>query len=157
VRSCEIVVLTVPFSQAAAAVESCASEFRPGQIVVDVTVPMVFRGGRAEYVDQQGESSAETIARRLPAAVSLVAAFKTLPAAVLADLDVPLNCDDFVCADDQAAKNRVISAAALIPSLRPLDGGPLHTARAVERMTVLLAALNRTYKKRGARFRIEGI
>jgi NADPH-dependent F420 reductase len=153
----EFVMLTVPYSQALDAVETCARSLRPGQVLVDVTVPMTFRDGRPEYVDQAGESNSEILARRLPSSVPLVAAFKTIPATILADLQVPLNCDDFVCGDDPEAKKKLISAAALIPSFRPLDAGSLQTARALERMTVLLAGLNRTYKKRGARFRIEGL
>ena len=35
--------------------------------------------------------------------------------------------------------------------------GPLKTARTLERMTVLAIHLNRHYKKKGARYRIEGL
>ena len=59
--------------------------------------------------------------------------------------------------DVDEAKRSVIAAATLIPSLRPLDGGPLRMARTLERMTVLAAELNRRYRKKGARFKVEGI
>jgi predicted dinucleotide-binding enzyme len=45
----------------------------------------------------------------------------------------------------------------LIPSLRALDAGPLRTARTLERMAVLAVDLNRRYRKKGARFRIQGV
>ena len=50
-----------------------------------------------------------------------------------------------------------MQAAALIPTLRPIDAGPLQTARTLERMTVLAVNLNLRYKKRNARFRVEGL
>jgi hypothetical protein len=157
IAASEIVFLTVPFAQALDAVESCRSLLSPDHTIVDVTVPMVFRKGHAEYEEQQGGSNSELIARHLPDGVPLVAAFKTIPASVLADLEMPLNCDVFVCSDAEQAKQQVMAAASLIPSLRPFDGGPLRTARTLERMAVLAAELNRRYKKNAARYRIEGI
>jgi predicted dinucleotide-binding enzyme len=50
-----------------------------------------------------------------------------------------------------------MAVAELIPTLRPLDAGPLRNARILERMTVLAIHLNRRYKKKHARFRIEGL
>lgn len=153
----EIVFLTVPFGMAVPAVESCRTDFRAGQVVVDVTVPMGFREGHAEYVEQEAGSNSELIARHMPEGVHLVAAFKTIPAHVLAELETGLNCDIFVCGDSMEAREKVINAAGMIPSLRPLDAGPLRLARTLERMTVLAVNLNRRHKKKGARFRVEGL
>jgi NADPH-dependent F420 reductase len=153
----KIVFLTVPFEQAVDAVEGCRSLLGSHHILVDVTVPMVFRAGHAVYIEQEGRSNSEIIADHLPDGVPLVAAFKTIPALILADLQQNLNCSLFVCSDTGEAKQTIIEAASLIPSLHPLDGGPLHMARTLERMTVLAAELNRRYKKKGARYRIEGI
>jgi NADPH-dependent F420 reductase len=118
---------------------------------------MVFYGGSAEYIEPGGESNAESIARHLPDGTFLVAAFKTIPAHVLADLDVLLDCDVFVCSDSEPASQAVMAAARLIPSLRPVDGGPLRTARTLERMAVLAVNLNRRYREKRARFRVQGI
>jgi NADPH-dependent F420 reductase len=153
----EIVFLTVPYEHAVPAVESCRADFSPGHILVDVTVPMAFREGRAEYVEQEAGSNAELLARHVPEGVHLVAAFKTIPAHVLAEREIELNCDIFVCGDSKAAREKVMEAASIIPTLRPLDAGPLRMARTLERMTVLAVNLNRRYKKKGARFRIEGL
>ncbi|MBZ5494997.1 MAG: NADPH-dependent F420 reductase [Acidobacteriia bacterium] len=153
----EIIFLTVPFAQAVNAVENCGTLLTSRHVIVDVTVPLLFRAGHAEYLEPENGSNSEQIARHLPAGVPLVAAFKTIPAFVLADLETTLNCDVFVCSDSADAKQKVMAAANLIPSLRPLDGGPLRTARTLERMTTLAAELNRHYKKKGARYRIEGI
>jgi NADPH-dependent F420 reductase len=153
----EIILLTVPYGQAVDAIEGCRSALTRNHIIVDVTVPMIFRQGRAEYVEQSRLSNAEIIAGHLPDGVSLIAAFKTIPAAILMDLQKALDCDVLVCGDCEEAKQKLILAAATIPSLRPLDGGSLKNARALELMTVLAADLNRRYQKKGARYRIVGI
>ncbi len=153
----DIVFLTVPFDQAVTAVRSCRDDFSPGLVLVDVTVPMTFRNGRPEYLEQQGMSNTEIIAGSLPAGVDLVGAFKTIPAHLLAEVDRPLDCDVFVCGDSPRAKEKVMEAVRLIPTLRPLDAGPLSSARTLERMTVLAVQLNRRYQSNGARFRVMGI
>lgn len=153
----EVVFLTVPFDQAAAAIESSRADFRQGSVVVDVTVPMKFQGGRAEYLEQASGSNSELLSTRLPEGIHLVGGFKTIPAHILTELNTPLACDVFICGDSDQAKEKVMQAARLIPTLRPLDAGPLLMARTLERMTVLAVHLNRRYKKKGARYHIMGI
>jgi hypothetical protein len=155
--ACDLVFLTLPFDQAPEAVEALGPDLRTGTIVVDVTVPMRFVEGRAEHVDLPEGSSAEHLAARLRSGIALVGAFKTLPAHVLADLETPLECDVFVCGDSSEAKERVMETARMIPTLRPLDAGPLRMARTLERMTGLAVHLNRRYRKRGARYRVQGL
>jgi len=153
----EIVYLTVPFDQVVPAVLANRGDLRPDLILVDVSVPLLFREGRPEYVDQVEGSNAEALAQHIPQEIQLVGAFKTIPAHVLSDIDTPLFCDVFLCSDNGPALARVAQSVRLIPSLRPLDAGPLRAARILERMTVLAINLNKRYKKRGARFRVEGI
>lgn len=155
--SSEIVFLTVPFDQAPAAIEPVRRHLSDRHIIVDVTVPMRCNGGTPAYQEQEGRSNAEIVARNLPAGIPLVCAFKTIPAHLLGLLDTPLDCDVFVCGDSEEARMCVMETASIIPSLRAIDAGPLETARILERMTVLAAALNRHYKKKGARYRIIGI
>ncbi len=153
----DIVFLTVPFDKAVSAIQSCKSAFRAGQVLVDVTVPMDFTGGHAAYLEQGGRSNAELIVEVLPPGIELVGAFKTIPARFLAEIGRPLECDVFVCGDSQPAKEKVMDVAKRIPTLRPVDAGPLANARILERMTVLAVQLNRRYKSKGARFRVVGI
>jgi NADPH-dependent F420 reductase len=155
--SSEIVFLTVPFDHAKPALEALRADFPANLVLVDVTVPMQFKAGRVEYLEPEEGSNAELIASLVPEGVQVVAAFKTIPAHILAETDVPLQCDVFVCSDSQDARTKVMAAAGLIPTLRPLDAGPLKNARILERMTVLAVHLNRQYKKKGARYRIEGV
>jgi hypothetical protein len=153
----QIVFLTVPADQVDSAVDSSRGDFAPGLILVDVTVPVRFQEGRAEYLEREEGSNAERIAARVPDHVSVVGAFKTLPAHVLAELDTPLQCDMFVCGDSREAREKIIEVARLIPTLRPLDAGPLSAARTLERMTVLAIHLNRRYKKKSARYSVVGL
>jgi 8-hydroxy-5-deazaflavin:NADPH oxidoreductase len=154
---CEVVFLTVPWEQATGAVDTLRAEFRPGQVLVDVTVPLRFAAGTPERVELAEGSNAERIAKHVPEGIELVGAFKTEPAHVLGEIDLPLDCDTFVCGDSAAAKMKVMDIAARVPGLRPLDAGPLVAARTLEMMTVLAIQLNRSHRSKGGRFRIVGL
>lgn len=153
----DLVFLTLPWREAPSALESVTSFLRPGQALVDVTVPVRFRGGGAEILELEEGSNSERIARQLPSGVGLVAAFKTEPAEVLADLKEPLACDIFVASDSQQAKTSVMDSVRFLRDPRPVDAGPLSAARILERMSVLAINLNIRYRKQGARFRVAGI
>ena len=90
----------------------------------------------------------------LPGA-TVVAAFQNLSARKLLKGE-PLEADVVVCADDAAAKQRIMTLAADIEVVRGVDGGPLANAKMVEGITVLLVAVNRNYKTQ-AGIRIAGI
>jgi predicted dinucleotide-binding enzyme len=87
----------------------------------------------------------------------MAAALKTIPAGVLGALDVPLDCDDFVCGDSADARSAAMNVLSEIPTLRPLDAGGLESARTIERMTALAIVMNKRYKVRNARFRMVGV
>jgi len=155
--SSDLLFLTAPADSALSAVEACRARIPAGTILVDVTVPMIFRSGHAEYAGSEGLSNSERIAAALPPEVRVVCAFKTIPAHLLVDLEVSLDCDVFVCSDDGAAKEKVMAASARIPELRPLDAGGLKMAGILERMTVLAVHLNRRYKRKHSRYRVVGM
>jgi hypothetical protein len=77
-------------------------------------------------------------ARTAPDDVPVVGAFHNLAAGRLVDLDAEFDWDTVVVGDDQRAKETVMSLAAEIDGLRPLDGGPLANAAEVEALTPLL-------------------
>jgi len=151
------VVLAVPFESIDALVAALAPQFAPETVVIDVVVPLTFAGGKMSLLAVPEGSAAEHIRARLPATVALACAFKTLPARLLAELDAPLDCDELVCGDSEAARTRAAALVALLPGLRPVDAGPLARARSIEHMTALAVALNRKYKRHDARFRIVGL
>lgn len=157
VERAELVFLTVPFEHAAATVEGIRSRFRGGAVFVDVTVPLLFGKGDAQVVVPPEGSGSRHLRAILPRSVPFCAACKTLPAHVLEDIRLPLDCDTFVFGDDREAKERLKGALSRIPGLRPLDVGGLSAAATVEGMTALLVRLNRRYKSRHGRFHVMGL
>lgn len=153
----ELIFLTVPFQQARAALDAYRESFRQGSVLVDATVPLTFGDGPIQIVRLEEGSGSQSLAKLLPEGIPLVATFKTIPAHVLADLQVPLDCDAFVCSDSEQAKARVMEAIRLIPGLRPVDAGSLEAASTLERMSILAIEINRRYKIKAARFRIVGL
>ena len=153
----DLALLTVPFAHAASTLEGHRQDFREGSILVDITVPVSFEQGRVRYVELPEGSASEHLQAKLPANIPLVAAFKTEPAHLLAELDEPLDCDSFVAGDSKEAKARVIEAIGFIAGLRAVDAGTLYSARTLERMTVLAIGINRRNKIKTARYRIMGL
>jgi len=157
VAESEFVLLTVPFAHARATVESHAQDFRAGAILIDITVPVSFEQGRVRYIELPEGSASEHLQARLPESIPLVAAFKTEPAHLLADVNSKLDCDALVASDNKEAKARVMDAIKFIEGLRPVDAGTLYSARTLERMTVLAIGINRRYKIKTACYRVMGL
>ena len=157
VADSEFVILTVPFEHAASTIASYNDRFTAGTILIDTTVPVVFEKGRPSYVELPEGSGSEHLKARLNPVVELVAAFKTIPAHLLSELDNRLDCDDFVAGGTPEARSRVMAALSHLDGLRPIDAGGLDSARILERMTLLAIRLNRHYKVKNARYRIVGL
>ena len=153
----KLVLLTVPFGHATSTLEAHRHDFQDGTILIDITVPVSFEQGRVRYVELPEGSASEHLKARLPDNIPLVAAFKTEPAHLLAEIDGPLECDSFVASDSKDAKALVIEAVGFIQGLRAVDAGTLYSARTLERMTVLAIGINRRHKIKTARYRIIGL
>jgi 8-hydroxy-5-deazaflavin:NADPH oxidoreductase len=154
---CDVIFLAVPFAGVSDLLESMRARFRPGALVIDLTVPLTFERGVPGIADVPEGSATEFIRARLPAEVRLAAAFKTIPASALGKLEAPLDCDEFVCGDSPEVCGAAIDLLGRIPSLRLIDAGGLQSARLIERMTALAIVLNKRYKVRGARFKVIGV
>jgi NADPH-dependent F420 reductase len=131
----DVVILAVPFVGAGEQVAAEIREQVAGKAVVDVTNPIKpdFSGLATE-----GGSAAEEFQKLLPEA-HVVKAFNTIFAANQAD---PVReIDGFVAADDDKAKQRVISLVESV-GFTPLDVGPLTAARLLEGMAFLNIGLN---------------
>ncbi|HXU36471.1 MAG TPA: NADPH-dependent F420 reductase [Blastocatellia bacterium] len=153
----KFVLLTVPFAHAASTLEAHREDFLEGSILIDITVPVLFEQGRVRYMELPEGSASEHLKARLPETIPLVAAFKTEPAHLLAEIDESLDCDSFVASDSKEAKAAVIEAIGFIKGLRAVDAGTLYSARTLERMTVLAIGINRRQKIKTARYRIVGL
>src|SRR5438876_809171 len=86
VSEADIVVLTVPLAAQIPTLKSLQSSFCPSAILVDATVPLEAAiGGRVSHpLTLWAGSAAQQAARYVPAGVSVVGAFHTLSAELLA-------------------------------------------------------------------------
>jgi NADPH-dependent F420 reductase len=157
VARADVVVLTVPFSTVDALLTGVRPRFRPGTLVLDVTVPLVFTGPTFQMAAVAEGSACEYVRARVPDTVAVAGAFKTLPAHVLDDPQQPLDCDEFVCGDSAEVRARASAVVSMLPGLRPVDVGPLPRARFIEHATALAIAVNRRHKIHEARFRVVGL
>ncbi len=156
IKSCRLLFLTVPFRHAAATLQQHESQFNSDQVLIDVTVPILFDKG-PRFLSLEEGSGSELLRGRLPAEVPLVATFKTMPAELLGEPNVALECDEFICSDSSDAKERVLQVLQRIEGVRWLDGGPLRFCRSLEAMTLLAIGMNRRYRVKGSRFKVVGI
>jgi 8-hydroxy-5-deazaflavin:NADPH oxidoreductase len=157
VAQAEVAILAVPFSTVDALLGELTGQFRPDQLVVDVTVPVTFEGGKMSMVRVGDGSAAQHVRARLPAHVRLAGAFKTIPAHLLGEIERPLDCDEFVCGDSDTARSQASALVQLLPGLRAVDVGPLSRAESIEHLTALAIAINRRHKIHEARFRVVGL
>src|SRR5215472_3122408 len=154
----EVVVLTVPFSGQAALLKQLKPHWRPGQILIDTTVPLAAAvGGTPSRMLSVWQGSAAQQARELvPASVAVAAAFHNVSAELLAR-EGPVDCDLLVCSDDDEPTRVASELAGKIPGARALNGGKLENARIVESLTALLIGLNVRYKVHTAGIRFTGL
>ncbi|MFB3816282.1 MAG: NADPH-dependent F420 reductase [Candidatus Methylomirabilales bacterium] len=149
----DVVVLTVPYAAHAETLKDIREAVR-GKIVVDVTVPVDPEHPR-RLRDVAGGSATEEAQALLGPDARVVAAFQNISHTHLSS-DRPPDADVLVCGDDAGAREAAIRLAGLL-GLRGVDCGPARNARVIEGLTILLLAVNRRYKVKGAGVRITGI
>ena len=149
----EIVVLTVPYDAHEATLKDIQGTVR-GKVLVDVTVPVDPEKPRQLRVPPGGSATEEAQALLGPE-TRVVAAFQNISHEHLVRGEAT-TCDVLVCGDDPGARQEAIRLAGLL-GVRGLDAGPARNARVIEGLTILLMAINRRYKTKGAGIRITGI
>jgi 8-hydroxy-5-deazaflavin:NADPH oxidoreductase len=144
----EIVFLTVPFRAQSENLNNLREALRPGQILVDCTVPLAAAvGGKAtRSLGVWQGSAAQQAQEMVPDGVTVIAALHTVGAPTLADPNAELDEDVLVCGDRKADKARVARLIELIGGLRPVNAGALEMARIVEQLTPMLISINTRYK-----------
>jgi 8-hydroxy-5-deazaflavin:NADPH oxidoreductase len=155
---CDIIVLAVPFAGQAALLKQLKPAWKPGQILIDTTVPLAAAAGgsASRMLGVWQGSAAQQVRELVPELVGVAAAFHHLSAELLAR-DGPVDCDVLVCSDDEEAKRVAGELAEKISGARAVNGGKLENARIVESMTALLIGLNTRYKTRIAGIRFTGL
>jgi 8-hydroxy-5-deazaflavin:NADPH oxidoreductase len=156
--SSDTVLVAVPFSGFVPIYRSIADSLQEDAVVIDATVPIEASvGGKATHVFGVWEGSAAQLAQAfLPKGTRMCAAFHTLSASAVADLDQPLEGDMLVCGN-KAGKPRVKELVESLPNLRFVDAGPLENARIIEPITALLIGINHRYGTDRAGIAITGI
>lgn len=150
----DVVFIAVPYSALKGTLEEIKVALT-GKIVVEVVAPLEFIGKRARAISVAGGSVAEEAQNLVPNS-AIVAAFQTISAHDLLDLNMVVDSDVVVCSDDDKAKVKVMALAEKIHGVRAINGGELSNARYVEGMTALLLNINKLYKARSA-IKIRGI
>jgi NADPH-dependent F420 reductase len=147
-KRAEVVFLTVPFRAQSENLNNLREALRPGQILVDCTVPLAaaVSGKATRTLGVWQGSAAQQAQEMVPDGVTVVAALHTVGAPSLGDPEAELDEDVLVCGDRKVDKARVARLIELIPGLRAVNAGPLETARIVEQLTPLLISVNVRYK-----------
>jgi 8-hydroxy-5-deazaflavin:NADPH oxidoreductase len=147
-RQGEIVFLTVPFRAQSENLNNLREALRPGQILVDCTVPLAaaVSGKATRSLGVWQGSAAQQAQEMVPDGVTVIATLHTVGAPTLADTGAELDEDVLVCGDRKADKARVARLVELIPGLRPVNAGALEMARIVEQLTPMLISVNSRYK-----------
>jgi len=133
----EIVFITLPPKAVIPTLKGAS--LNKEQIVVSTVVSMERRGKLYHYQPlKTGMSSASEVIQELVKPAKVVAAFQTIPAVYLYNLDAIMNLDVLMAGDDEATLTIVSRLVREIPNLRPLRCGPLENSRWIEALTPLL-------------------
>ena len=144
----EVVFLTVPFRNQSENLNNLREALRPGQILVDCTVPLAaaVSGKATRSLGVWQGSAAQQAQEMVPEGVTVVGALHTVSAPNLADTGTDLDEDVLLCGDRKADKAKVARLIEEIAGLRAVNAGPLEMARIVEQLTPLLISVNVRYK-----------
>jgi len=147
-QQAKVVFLTVPFRAQSENLNNLREALRPGQILVDCTVPLAaaVSGKATRSLGVWQGSAAQQAQEMVPEGVTVVAALHTVGAPTLSDDDAVLGEDVLVCGDKKVDKARVARLIELIPGLRAVNAGALEMARIVEQLTPMLISVNSRYK-----------
>ncbi|MEA2451322.1 MAG: 8-hydroxy-5-deazaflavin:NADPH oxidoreductase [Actinomycetota bacterium] len=156
--SSSTVVVAVPFSGFVPIYRSIAESLQENAVVIDATVPVEASvGGKATHVFGVWEGSAAQLGLAfLPKGTKMCAAFHTLSASAVGDLDAKLEGDILVCGS-KLGKEAVKELIGLMSDLRYVDAGPLENARIIEPITALLIGINHRYGTDRSGIAITGI
>jgi NADPH-dependent F420 reductase len=154
----DVVILSVPFRNQSENLYKLKETLRPGQLLVDATVPLAaaFGGKATRTLGVWQGSAAQQALEMVPEGVGVVSAFHTVSAAALSHLDHELDEDVLICGDSDNDKRRLAELVHRIDGLRPVDCGRLEMARIVEQLTALVISINARHKVR-AGVRITGL
>jgi NADPH-dependent F420 reductase len=144
----ELLILAVPFRNQSETLHNLRDVLRPGQLLIDATVPLAAAvGGKATRTLGVWQGSAAQQAQEMvPEGVTVLSALHTISARSLRDLHHVLDEDVLLAGDSLAGKARVAALLDGIDGLRCVDCGRLEMARLTEQLTALMISINVRYK-----------
>jgi 8-hydroxy-5-deazaflavin:NADPH oxidoreductase len=147
VREAQTVILSVPFLNQSETLASIAQSLRPGQLLIDASVPLAaaVSGEATRMLGVWQGSAAEQTREMAPAGVRVVSALHTVSAASLTDLAHPLDQDVLLCGDSPDDKLQAARLLQRVQGLRCVDCGRLEMSRLTESLTALMIALKIRY------------
>ncbi len=148
VAAAETVILSVPFRNQSETLTNIKQALRPGQLVIDATVPLAAAvSGRATRMlgVWQG-SAAQQTEEMVPDGVRVVSALHTVSANALSEIDQALDEDVLICGDSREDKRAAAELIERIDGLRCVDCGRLEMARITESLTALIISINVRHK-----------
>lgn len=153
-RQARIVILAVPYSAQADTLEN-VREALAGKLLLTAVVPL--QPPKVSHVWRPPAGSAAQEAQaQCGAGVRVVAAFHNVSAALLAEIDHPIEGDVLVCGDSKEDKALVMELARLA-GMRAIDAGPLQNASVAEGLTAVLIGINRRHQAKHAGIRLTGL
>jgi NADPH-dependent F420 reductase len=158
VQAADVVILSVPFASQAGILRDVGDALRPGQLLIDTTVPLAAAVGSEPdrmLGVSQGSAAQQTL-ELVPEGVRVVSALHTVSAASLTDLAHPLDQDVLLCGDSRADKREAARLLERIEGLRCVDCGRLEMARITESLTALMIAVKLRYTNH-AGFHVTGL
>ena len=152
-KAADMIIISVPYSAHADTIGQIKAHVS-GKIVVDTTVPLNPPKIMRVQIPAEGTAAKQT-QRLLGGMANVVAAFHSVAAAKLSQLDKDVDCDILVFGDKLEAREAV---AKLIVNmgLKPWHAGSLDNAIIGEALTSTLIFINKKYKIAGAGIRITG-
>jgi 8-hydroxy-5-deazaflavin:NADPH oxidoreductase len=143
-EAAEVVVLGTTAKATVATAAEHATRLA-GKPTVSMANAMRRVGSNFEPVRIEEGSIAQAVQKAAPEAL-VAAALHHIPAAALQDLDkATLQGDVAVVSDDLEAMRATQALVSAMPELRPLDGGPLENAVALEAFCAVLLTVNLRY------------
>lgn len=144
----DLVVMATPWDAAVYTSRQLAKDLE-GKVLVSMCNALHRVGDEFQWLIPARGSVAESLQTALTA-TPVGAAFHHLPARLLSNLDIQMDCDVLVCADHDIALEQTIALVRVIPGLRPVVAGTLSMAGAIEVFTAVLLNVNARHKSRAA-------
>ena len=140
VKESDIVILSIPYENIDTTCSQLLPNIKNGSIVISPIVPMKKTDAGFEFIPfiEKKPSASELVQKYMKDKTKLVAAFHTISEKKLADPNLVLDSDIFVCGDDENALSVVNGLIKEIRSLRPVLLGPISLSYLAEIATPIL-------------------